>query len=238
MKRALLFFVLFTIIFLIVSECGVNPELFHSWIDYVNVMFCNSSLSDAYGRPDFDIKVLMFNTLFLVFGVTCMFDQINLINKGFGSLIIIRFNNIRDYLYFAQKLCFKKIITYLAVVNSGFLIIMLICNSHSFISESYVISFSMLDIRYVAFFIVKLSLLFMVIGLLGIFLILEHKYEMVLSMSIIVSVFLLFLDTRIDSSFVSFSLNWKQMIFSLAYFLLYTACYIIISITLKHKEMW
>lgn len=238
MKKIIFYAALLAMVLLIAVECGNRQELARSWIDYVNVLFCNSALSEAYGRPDFDLKILMFNTLFAAFGVAYTFEQINLINKGFGSLAIVRFDKSADYLRFTQKQCFRKIVTYLAVVAGGVLLVLLACNSRSFIRGSEVIAFSVWDIRYVIFFMVKLLFLFKLIGVAGTFLLIDYKYEMLLSISMVVVVLLLFLDTRIGSSFVNFSLDWKQVIFGLAYIVLYAICYKIISIRLKYKEMW
>jgi|GEM_PF-5110307 len=238
LKKSLLLGFLFLITLLVVFEVGAYQEKF-GVIDYLNILFCNTESYPLYGRTVWNLLNLFYFIIILIFGITMISQNVSISSKGIRSMEVLRYENGSKYL-----LRFMKKNAMLSLQYFGLVVISIIASIILFDGSS-ILSEPLFQIRLTAAvwimlvaYIVKILFIFSLISLWLAYLILEHKYEFLLVISIVLVSILLFFDLMLGLSLVTLTYSISALAYPVCYLGLYVISFVFIKKKYSEKELW
>jgi hypothetical protein len=238
LKKTLFLGFLILITFLVVSEAAVYGVNF-GLVDYFNILFCNTISYPLYGRTVWNLLNLFYFIIVMVAGITVISHSINISSRGIRSMEILRYEKSSRYLSkFVRKNVLLSLQYFSAIAISIMISIMLTCKSLILSGSLYNFHSSYTAWVMTAVYVVKILIIFSLVSLWLLYLILDHKYEFLLVISIVLVSMLLFLDLVLGSSFVTLTYSTVGLIYPIGYLISYVISFVFIQKKYKEKELW
>ena len=238
MKKILFFMFVLSLTFLVVQECSPITGTY-GFLDYINILFCNTKTYSLYGRTNWNIINLLYYLVVTVLGVYYISEKIYTYNKGFQAMTVLRYKNCDRYLISCQKRNIKQTLQYIGFIFINILFSLLIVDINALLKTSDLIGQPMhLILFHLCLYVFKILIVFNIIELWLTFLILRFKFELLILLFIVLTTILLFLDILLEFSFITLTLNISQSIYVVSYFIIYVISFLLIKKKYKAKEIW
>ena len=211
----------------------------YGYADYFNILFCNTKTYSLYGRTNWNLLNLLFFLIILIVGIYHVSEKIYTYSKGFRAMAVFRYGSCRKYLLKCQFQNFYQALLFLSIVFLNFFSSLLIIDINAFKQTSYfLIRSPVITIFLLLCYIIKFFIILNLAELWLTYLILEHKFEFLILLFIILMAVLLFVDVIFGFSFVTLTLSFVQLVYIFVYVAVYIFSLLFIMKKIKSKEIW
>lgn len=221
------------VLMLVMSVIGSN-ESYVLW-DYANILFLNVERAEQYQRPEMDIVILLGNLILMSLWISTIFSRLGLMEKGLGYWIVARLGKIDRYITYTQGECWRQ--------GGRFLLTAALC----LLGAAGIVNLerlgdcwraqSMVPLLEGGLFVIKLVLMQQLLGLIGSYLLLRYRYELIYPCMIIGIAILWFAD-MFGCAFLRWAGVMMQLVFILILMGLYAMSYVYVSRKIHRKELW
>lgn len=237
-KKGIFFLMIFILTIFAMLECKTF-EGNYGFLDYCNILFCNTKTYPLYGRTNWNLFNLLFFLIILISGVYYISEMIYTYNKGFRVMALSRYDNYFKYLQKCLFQNFKQAFLFLSNLCFSLIFSLLIVDINAFNHISYVTTHSSVFITFsFLLYLVKVIIVLNIAELWLTYLVLKHKFEFIILIFIIFITILLFVDIIFGFSFITLTLSDFQVIYIWCYLAIYISSFLYIKKKIRSKEIW
>ncbi len=166
----------------------------YSISDYVYVMYINFESIELYHRSSFDVILVIVSLLSLCLGMNYILSDLREMGRGMYQWAMLRQGTVSRYIRFIQRRCFVRGLQYQALIVVCFGVSLLLVHPQAYLIRSEINPFSWRQLMEILLLSLRYMLLTQILGILGLFLLRNHRYEVFLGGMTIVCTVLLAVD--------------------------------------------
>ncbi len=237
MRKVLFFLFILALTGFAVTDCSpADGE--YGFVDYLNILFCNTRLYPLYDRSIWQIINLLFFIVIINTGIYFLSESHYNFSRGFRSMVLIRYGNTRCYLLHIVRFSIMetaKFIGYL-IVNCVLVLAATDKNALSFFSHLVPKSAGAI-IAYLLLYAIKIIFFYTLIQVSVSYFLIRFRYEPILVTEIVATAVLLYADIQLGTNFITLSLDTRDIFYAGSYAFLLLFSGVLINKRLKKKEM-